>query len=54
MKLALKNALTEITGMFAFAIYDNNKNTLHLARDRLGENPYIIFMMKINLSLHLN
>ena len=33
--------LSKIEGMFAFAIYDK-KNIVILARDRAGENLYII------------
>lgn len=31
--------LSKLIGMFAFAIYDNTKNTIFIARDRVGEKP---------------
>ncbi len=35
----LKVALTKITGMFAFALWDSELNSLFLSRDAMGEKP---------------
>lgn len=35
-----KNALTKLNGCFAFAFSDKQENTLLLARDRMGINPF--------------
>jgi asparagine synthase (glutamine-hydrolysing) len=33
------DCVNKLNGMFAFAIYDNNKKTIFLSRDRAGEKP---------------
>lgn len=38
-KIGIEQALNEIRGMFAFALYQNIKNELILARDPFGEKP---------------
>ena len=35
----INETLNKIEGMFAFALYDVNKNKIILARDRFGEKP---------------
>ncbi|MAG59719.1 asparagine synthase (glutamine-hydrolyzing) [Candidatus Woesebacteria bacterium] len=38
-----KGCLTHLRGMFAFAIYDDHKKTLFLAKDRIGKKPLKYF-----------
>jgi len=36
-----ENCVEKLEGMFAFCIWDKNKNSLFIARDRLGEKPLL-------------
>ena len=43
-------ALEMVDGMFAFIIYDIDKNKLIIARDRIGKNQFIFIEIKSNFS----
>ena len=45
-KSNIHNFFDKIEGMFSFAIFDKKENTLHLARDRVGEKPMYIYFNK--------
>ena len=46
VKSNIHSFFDKIEGMFSFAIFDKNENTLHLARDRAGEKPMYIYFNK--------
>lgn len=37
--IGIKNAINSIEGMFAFAVYDYQRDSIYLARDKFGEKP---------------
>jgi asparagine synthase (glutamine-hydrolysing) len=39
VQFGVETAVKRFTGMFAFALWDRQTRTLHLARDRIGEKP---------------
>jgi len=45
----VEEAVKQLNGMFAFAIYDNREKTLHLVRDRVGVKP--LYWMHFNEGL---
>lgn len=47
--LGLDETLKIIVGMYSFAIYDKDKNILHLVRDRSGEKPLFYAFIKNQL-----
>ena len=47
--LGLDKTLELLIGMFSFAIYDKNKNIVHLVRDRSGEKPLFYTFIKNQL-----
>jgi asparagine synthase (glutamine-hydrolysing) len=46
-----EKVLDRINGMFAFAIFDENNNTVFIARDRLGVKPIYYYWHKGNFEL---
>ena len=44
-----EDCVKHLRGMFAFAIWDNKKKTLFLARDRMGQKPIIYAIFKNSL-----
>jgi asparagine synthase (glutamine-hydrolysing) len=42
-KYGIEEAMQSFNGMFAFALYDRRQNTLHIARDRMGEKPLYLY-----------
>jgi asparagine synthase (glutamine-hydrolysing) len=41
IKEGFSACLSQLRGMFAFAVWDNNEQTLYIARDRLGVKPLV-------------
>ena len=48
-----KKFVEKLNGMFAIAIIDLNKEKFYLFRDTLGQNQYIIIMIKIHSASEL-
>jgi asparagine synthase (glutamine-hydrolysing) len=49
-----ENMFEMIDGIFAFAIYDRNKKTIFLVRDRAGKKPFFIIKKITILDLQVN
>jgi len=43
-----KDCLHQFDGMFAFAIFDNIKNEIFIARDRFGEKPFYYYLTSVD------
>ena len=50
-KLWGENCLKKLRGMFAFAVWDERKSELFIARDRIGVKPLYLQLLGIGLSL---
>ena len=44
LEFGIDNLLPKLEGMFAFALYDKNKNKVFVARDKFGEKPLYYFI----------
>lgn len=44
LEFGIENLLLKLEGMFAFALYDKNKNKVFIARDKFGEKPLYYFI----------
>lgn len=49
VKCGINQTLDSLRGMFAFAFYDENKNSFYLARDRMGQKPLYYYCNKTTL-----
>ena len=45
-KYGIEAAISQVEGMFAFAVWDRKEKKLHLARDRFGEKPLFYYRDK--------